>query len=192
MPLNNDDSQTVAANNNDYLTAMATPPPAAPQMGGIPAAAAAPPQVILEKAPAAPTKAAGDDSPTIGYYEAAIGTEPVVGWMVCIEGNHRGEDFRLKAGRNFVGRSSSMDISLTGDSSVARDRHAVVVYEPKSVSYLVQSGESKELCYLNDKVVLAVEEMKPYDVLTVGNTKLKFFPCCSEDFHWGQGDEVGQ
>jgi hypothetical protein len=130
--------------------------------------------------------ASDEDATTIGYYGKAIGTEPVVGWLVCIEGNHLGEDFRLKSGRNFIGRSSGMDVAITGDSSVARDRHAVVVYDPKSVTFLVQAGDAKELCYLNGSVVLSAEKLESNDVLTMGGTQLMFFPCCSEKFNWDQ------
>ena len=108
----------------------------------------------------------------------------VVGWLVCIEGNHFGEDFKLKTGKNFIGRSSAMDVVLSGDASVSRDRHAIVVYEPKSNIFLVQPGDSKELFYVNDEVVLSAQEIKGYDVLSVGNSKLMFIPCCSDRFNW--------
>jgi hypothetical protein len=127
---------------------------------------------------------ASEDSPTIGYYGRAIGTEPVVGWLVCIQGEHRGEDFHLHTGRNFIGRAASMDVSISGDNSVAREKHAVVTYDPKGRSFMVQAGEAKELCYLNDKVVLSAEPLKVNDTIALGDTKLMFFPCCSESFNW--------
>ena len=126
----------------------------------------------------------GGDEKTVGYFNKSIGKEPVVGWLVCIDGNHFGEDFRLKTGRNFIGRSSGMDVSISGDNTVSRDKHAVIVYEPKQHLFLVQPGESKELCYLNDAVVLLAQELKLQDVITIGETKLKFFPCCSREFNW--------
>jgi len=125
-----------------------------------------------------------DDSKTVSYYHKAMGTNPVVGWLVCVAGENIGEDYRLVAGRNFIGRSPSMDIVLAGDNSVARDRHAVIVYDPKSLCYLMQAGEAKELSYLNDKVVLGAQELKAGDELLLGSTKLRFFPCMSSDFNW--------
>ena len=77
-----------------------------------------------------------------------------------------------------------MDVVLSGDASVSRDRHAIVVYEPKSNIFLVQPGDSKELFYVNDEVVLSAQEIKGYDVLSVGNSKLMFIPCCSDRFNW--------
>jgi hypothetical protein len=127
---------------------------------------------------------AGDDGKTVSFYAKKVGTEPVVGWLVCIEGKHFGKDFRLKSGKNFIGRSREMDVSLAEDDSVSRDRHAIVVYEPKKHLYLAQPGEAKELFYLNDQVVLSTTEMKYRDVLTVGDSVLMFFPCCDDEFNW--------
>ncbi|MBQ1350056.1 MAG: FHA domain-containing protein [Ruminococcus sp.] len=124
-----------------------------------------------------------DEVITRGYF-GEISSEPVVGWLVCIEGNHFGEDFKLKTGKNFIGRSSAMDVVLSGDASVSRDRHAIVVYEPKSNIFLVQPGDSKELFYVNDEVVLSAQKIKGYDVLSVGDSKLLFIPCCSDRFNW--------
>jgi hypothetical protein len=129
--------------------------------------------------------AKGDDDAqkTIGYF-GTIPSEPVVGWLVAIAGSHFGEDFRLKTGRNFIGRTSNMDVVLSGDSSVSRDKHAILLYEPKSNLFLVQPGDSKELFYLNNDVVLSATQIQAYDVLSIGASKLLFIPCCSDKFNW--------
>ena len=130
-------------------------------------------------------KAAVEDSEkTVGFYSSAIGTEPVVGWLVCTEGAHFGEDFRLKSGRNFIGRSTGMDVAITKDGTVSRERHTAVVYEPKGNLFIVQPGDSKELSYLNGDVVLSPVQIKPNDRLSVGQTELMFIPCCSAAFKW--------
>lgn len=125
-----------------------------------------------------------DMGKTISYYSKAIGTDPVVGWLVAINGNHFGQGFLLKSGRNFIGRANDMDIRLEGDETVSRNKHAIVVYEPKSRMFIAQPGESKELFYVNDKVVLNNEQLKKNDVLTLGKTKLMLIPCCDENFCW--------
>lgn len=132
------------------------------------------------------TATAWDDDVTRAYFEDKVSSDvsPVTGWLVCIDGKHLGEDFRLKAGRNFVGRSSSMDVAITKDNSVSRDRHAIVVYEPKSNNFIVQPGEARELCYLNEQPVYTAQDLKCGDKLTLGNTTLMFIPCCSEKFTW--------
>ena len=77
-----------------------------------------------------------------------------------------------------------MDVALTGDNSVSRERHAIVIYEPKARIFIAQPGDSRELFYLNDEVVLNNEKLKNYDVLTVGNLKLMLVACCGEHFSW--------
>lgn len=120
---------------------------------------------------------------TIGYF-GVVETQPVVGWLVAIAGSHFGEDFKLKTGRNFIGRSPEMDVALTSDASISREKHAIILYEPKSNVFLVQPGDAKELFYLNDKVVLTATEIGAYDILSLGETQLLFIPCCSEKFNW--------
>lgn len=109
---------------------------------------------------------------------------PCVGWLIAIGGNHIGTDFRLKVGKNFIGRNQNMDIALTEDKSVSRDRHAIVVYEPKEHLYLVQPGESSSLVYKNNKVVLGPEPLEAYDMVTVGEINLLFMPLCGSRFNW--------
>jgi len=125
-----------------------------------------------------------DEDETVSFYRSAIGLEPVVGWLVCIEGGSLGRDYRLISGRNFIGRGKDQNVRIEGDNSVSRSRHAIVVYEPRGNQFLVQPGESRELCYLNDELVLSPQRLKANDVLTLGSTKLMFFPCCSEAFKW--------
>lgn len=127
-----------------------------------------------------------DEGVTVRYgsFGGEKGVEPVVGWLVCIEGEYYGESFNLKMGRNFIGRAQSMDIVLAKDNSVSRDKHAIVLYEPKKREFLAQPGDSRSLFYLNDEVVLMTEKLKKGDVLTLGNTKLMFIPCCGPDFAW--------
>jgi hypothetical protein len=126
-----------------------------------------------------------DDSATVGYYDQSLGSEPAVGWLVCIsKGSNLGKDYRLKSGRNFIGRAQNMDVSIGGDDTVSRDKHAIVVYEPKTCTYLVQVGDAKELSYLNDKLVISSVELNPNDIITIGNTKLMFIPFCSAIFNW--------
>ena len=109
---------------------------------------------------------------------------PVVGWLVCTDGVNKGTDYRLHQGRNFIGRSPEMDVCILGDNTVSRSSHAIVVYDPRSNVYLAQPGSSKELFYVNDKLVLNPVELKTMDLLNIGDTKLMFVPLCGEQFRW--------
>lgn len=128
-----------------------------------------------------------DDQKTVSFFSESpvlADKNPVVGWMVCIKGSLYGQDFRLKTGRNFVGRGDNMDICLKGEKTVSRDRHAIVIYEPKQNLFLAQPGETKELIYLNGSVVLTPTIMKKNDVLQVGDSSLMLIPCCDDVYRW--------
>ena len=112
--------------------------------------------------------------------------DPVVGWLVCTEGKLYGRDFRLKSGRNFIGRDSSMDVCLAGEMTVSRDRHAILVYEPRGNQFLAMPGETKELVYLNGKVVLVPTEMKKNDQIQIGEVTLMLIPFCDDVFTWNK------
>lgn len=126
---------------------------------------------------------ADDVGMTIRYYEE-MESNPVVGWLVSIEGSTVGKDFRLCSGRNYIGRAKDMDVVLEGDNRVSRNKHAIVLFDPKSQKTMCQAGESRELFYLNDNVVTETAELKRGDVITIGDTKLMFVPFCGDLHNW--------
>lgn len=132
--------------------------------------------------------APSDDQKTVGIFQHSIsgtkGTQPVVGWLVGIQGECLGQSFQLREGKNFIGRGEDMDIVIRGDLAVARHRHACVIFEPRAGIFYAQPGESHELFYLNDNVVLNSEILKDHDVITLGETSLMFIPLCGLDFSW--------
>lgn len=125
-----------------------------------------------------------EDSPTVSIYGSRMKSEPTVGWLIGLSGPYLGECFELRTGKNFIGRGQDMDVVLAADNTVSRYRHAVVLYEPKARIFLAQPGESRELFYINDNVVLNNQPLEAYDRLTIGDTKLMFFPLCSSEFSW--------
>jgi hypothetical protein len=121
---------------------------------------------------------------TVHCFRKSIGTEPVVGWLVCIKGVHYGEDFKIKSGRNFIGRSSNNHICLSADTRVSRDSQAILTYDAKSNQFFIQPDNSSELCYLNDEPVLSPTKLNANDEIALGESKLKFVPFCSDYFVW--------
>ena len=123
------------------------------------------------------------ENKTVRYFDS-VSADPVAGWLVCIEGEKNfGKDFRIRAGRNFIGRSEE-DICIAGDASVSRHRHASVIYDPKNNVFIIEAGESRGLTYLNNEVVVTPSKLKSNDIIQVGNTRLLFIPCCTESFRW--------
>lgn len=126
-----------------------------------------------------------------GKTVGTTGLKPVVGWLICLNGKHLGKDFRLVQGKNFIGRDLNMDVCLEGEKTVSREKHALIVYEPKHHLYLIQSGDSKELTYVNDKVILESKELHAYDQILLGDVKLLFIPLCNKEFNWTEVLEEG-
>lgn len=129
-----------------------------------------------------------DDFKTISIYQndkvETKAMAPTVGWLVCTKGKFYGQDFHLKSGRNFIGRSSSMDVRLTGENTVSRERHATIIHEPRQNIFIAQPGDSRELFYVNGDVVLSPVQLKKNDVLQIGEVCLMLIPCCDSAFNW--------
>jgi len=121
---------------------------------------------------------------TVGVVQKKIGIDPVVGWLVCIEGAEHGRDYRIRSERNLIGRSSTMDICIKGDDTISRTNHAVISYEPRRGTFRLSAGEGRGLVYRNEEAVEATSELNPYDIIEVGQTKLMFVPFCGEHFRW--------
>ena len=116
-----------------------------------------------------------------------MGLEPVVGWLVCIEGKDKGKDYKLWGRINTVGRSEKMDVCIKGDPSISKEDHARVGYDPKNNRFRVIPASSTNNIYLNDDVIDIPTRLNPYDVLEFGETKLVFIPLCSSRFNWEDG-----
>lgn len=110
--------------------------------------------------------------------------DPVCGWLVCIDGSRVGKDYKIKSGKNFIGRSDDMDIQLIGDNYVALRNHAVVVYDSKKKNSVLLPGESTGIAYLNNEPVYMPTELTAYDVIELGKSKFLFVPFCGEHFEW--------
>lgn len=111
------------------------------------------------------------------------GDKPVTGWLVCMSGDEKGQDYRLHAGRNFIGRGASMDVALIEDKSVARQRHCSVIYEPKgNVFYLMP--EQGNIVYYNGEMTEGIKILKTGDSIRIGETSLIFIPFCQEGITW--------
>lgn len=110
--------------------------------------------------------------------------DPVCGWLVCIEGARVGKDYKIKTGKNFIGRADDMDIQILGDNGVSRRNHAIVVYDPKKKNYVLLPGESSGIAYLNGEAVYTPNQLAAYDVIELGKSKFLFIPFCGEHFEW--------
>jgi len=166
---------------------LATPPPLPPPLpAGM--AAGPPPPPPPPPLPGRPAEKAADPAATRRVGVEAIGAknDPVVGWLVCLAGPDRGRDFRLHAEKNFIGRSPAMDVCVAGDDAVSRERHGLVIFDPKKQVFWAVPGDASGLVYLNGDIVHAPTQMQQEDVLEVGRTKLVLIPFCGEKYSWSR------
>lgn len=109
---------------------------------------------------------------------------PVCGWVVCIEGARQGKDYKIREGKNFVGRSDDMDIQILGDNKISRRNHTVIVYDSKKRTFVLLPGDAAGIAYLNNEAVYVPTPLSPYDVIELGDSKFLFAAFCGEHFEW--------
>lgn len=111
-------------------------------------------------------------------------SRPVCGWLICISGSQKGRSLDIFSGRNFAGRSKNMDIILTDDNEISRDKHFFVVFDPKSIEFSVVAGSGET--QLNGETINGAKTLHENDEILVGKTKYLFVPYCNEERNWNE------
>jgi hypothetical protein len=140
-----------------------------------------------------PGGVAADSHPqTVAIWEDRLGGDPVVGWLVCVEGPDKGRDFRIHTERNNIGRDAKQQrggIIIPGDGSISGAKHAVISYNPKNHRFNLIPGDGRGITYLNDEELLTAQPLSAYDRIEMGKTTLIFVPFCGERFTWPVADD---
>ena len=128
------------------------------------------------------TKDAASDQPVDAM------ADPVVGWLVVVDGPGKGNYLKLGNGQNSIGRGNSERIKLDfGDDQISRSKHAMLTFDPRGGEFYIQQGSGTNLAYLDDSPVLAPTKLSTGSRITLGNTSLLFVPLCGENFSWDEG-----
>lgn len=128
-----------------------------------------------------------DTGKTVGAFQKKMSFEPVVGWLVCIEGPEKGKDYKIYGRNNTIGRSEKMDICIKGDTSISRENHARLAYDAKHNVFHLIPAESTNMIYLGDEPVYVPTKLTAYDLIEFGDCKLIFIPLCNDRFTWQTG-----
>lgn len=115
--------------------------------------------------------------------------DPVVGWMVCVDGPSRGKDYRIKGGKNNIGRLAKNRIQITGDDTISRENQAFIQYDHKTNQFWMRDGDGSNNNYVNDELLMQPVELKAGNRVLIGETNLIFVPFCGENFKWGEEEE---
>lgn len=99
-----------------------------------------------------------------------LGTfKPCVGWVVVLNGELRGRDFRLTDGKNTMGTAADCDVVLT--DPYLSSKHCVIRHE--NGTFTLVDLDSTNGTYLNDRRA-SKEDIIDNDKIRMGRTELKF------------------
>ena len=100
---------------------------------------------------------------------AAQTFQPCVGWVVVLNGELRGRDFRLVDGKNTIGTAADAEVVLT--DPYLSSHHAVIRHE--NGEFTMVDLDSTNGTYVNERRV-SREDLIDNDKIRFGRTELKF------------------
>lgn len=125
-----------------------------------------------------------DMSPTVALNVNRSGIDPVRGWLVVVSGSKSGKSFEIHSEKNTVGRGASFDVDLAFDPAVSKEGDVNVSYDARNHRFFLSPAAGKNNVYHNEQLLLAPVELKDYDTLEVGSTKLVFRSFCNSEFDY--------
>lgn len=135
-----------------------------------------------------PTKAPEDDSKfsSTQFIDTDKNSNilPVRGWLVVVEGEKLGLDFRIHTGRNSIGRSKNNDVCIDFDSAISKEKACFVIYDEKHTAFHIVGGESANNIYVNEEILLMPRQLLDNDIIEIGKTKLVFRSLCNAQFNY--------
>ena len=114
--------------------------------------------------------------------------DPVVGWLVVIEGPGKGSAVQIGNGQNTIGREESRIRLDFGDPQISRTDHAVISYDPRANQFYIGQGQGVNLVYLEEKPVLTPTLLENGSRISIGGTTLRFVAFCDDGFRWRDAD----
>jgi len=119
--------------------------------------------------------------------EAAF--NPVVGWLVVVDGPGRGHFRPIFYGQSSIGRGDDMRIAIDfGDQRISREAHAFLVYDEVERKFFVRDNGKSTIVRLNGNAVLTHAELHDRDRISIGETTLLFVALCDQNFDWLAGN----
>lgn len=137
--------------------------------------------------PLNPTRLAGVGSNAVRAADAVEQvSDPVVGWIVVVDGPGRGGFAPIGVGRNSVGRAATERVTLNfGDEGISREGHMFVTYDHRGRQFFVQPGlQGTNLTYLDDEALNETRPLESGQTLTLSETIVRFVAFCDESFDW--------
>ena len=112
------------------------------------------------------------------------GGDPIVGWLVCVDGHDVGLDYKLSARTNTIGRGSEMDVRIKGDDTITSNVHAKIDYDVLNNDFYLVPANNRNTIYHNGAPVYAAQKLEAYDRIRLGQSEVLFVPFCCDKFVW--------
>ena len=128
-----------------------------------------------------------DVGKTVAAFKKKMNIEPAAGWLVCFEGPEKGNDYRVYAKINRIGRGEKMDICIKNDNMISRENHARLAYDEKHNCFHLIPGDGENTVYINEEPVYVPTKLASHDIIEIGECKLLFVPLCDDRFTWETG-----
>lgn len=109
---------------------------------------------------------------------------PLFGWLVCVQGEKRGQDFRITAEKCYIGRGLSNDIVLDFDGTISRETHLILSFNRMDGSFWLDVSQSRDNVYRGETLVQLPVKLSAREVFAVGRTSLMLIPLCDATFQW--------
>ncbi|MCD8157907.1 MAG: FHA domain-containing protein [Clostridiales bacterium] len=93
-------------------------------------------------------------------------------------------DFKIHGEKNTIGRGFDVDINLDFDTAVSSGVNAIIAYDKRNNKFFIYQSNSKNNIYFNDQLLLTSIEIKDYDIIEIGTTKMIFRSLCNSEFAW--------
>lgn len=118
--------------------------------------------------------------------------DPVVGWLVVVNGPGLGAFRPIFEGNNTLGRARTQRIAIDfGDDAISAEEQAYIRYDSSDRSFLLVPNLAKtNIVALNDRKPTAAVPLQAMDLITVGRTQLVFVPFCGAEFDWADLGET--
>jgi hypothetical protein len=98
---------------------------------------------------------------------------PTIAWLVMIEGEREGEDFRITKNDFKIGRDPNLKCDLVLSDSTVSKEHCKIKVDENNRVYIYDLA-SENGTFVNDKEVSGPVELKDNDIIKIGKTKFMF------------------
>ena len=100
---------------------------------------------------------------------------PVVGWLIALDGKHKGEDFKIVEGKNKVGKNADCEVVIT-DEFVSGE-HALINYDKDDRNFAITDLGSANGTFVyegGEFKKIKARDLLDNDTIKLGETQLRF------------------